>query len=569
VLAAAALLTGVFAAPAGAEEPDPAPTSTAPTSTAPSTPEAPSSSTEPTPTAPSSTEASKPAVAKAERAQVAVSLAFDKASYGTDEDVTFTVKLTNVGGTRAAGITLWQMISDPTDLDVPYDGWGKLRDNPGVTLEPEETFELKVSGKVRDVEKKTAVVRGVLFDESGASASREFSFSVPVTRVDGRAVGTVYGDKNGNGSFEAGEQLAGLKLTLRYVHGSNTYTATSGPDGKFGFDLPAGEYYLGGDVVDGWLFPFRTVRIGPDTEDMLVRGAPPLNGALKASMAFTQDSYQVGELVHITVTLSNSGPIPLTGIVASCNRIGDGYILQGTGPGWGDLVWSRGVTIAAGETRTFDVTDTVPEAAFHRGFVAASCDFGYPEVDIENHADARDQAWVPGDKAIVEGAIGAFDNQGQLTKGVAGVKVVLVSDQHCPVVGERTTDEKGHFEFLDVAPGPEYQLYFLPPKGWKIKYENPTGISVYGPPENHSLWRFEAEEGDAPLPTVPVNPADCSAAPPTSTTGAAGGSGGGQSGGGGLASTGVDALGLGALALAALALGGGLVFSARRRRNAA
>ena len=104
---------------------------------------------------------------------------------------------------------------------------------------------------------------------------------------------------------------------------------------------------------------------------------------------------------------------------------------------------------------------------------------------------------------------------------MAGAKVVLVSDQHCPVVGERTTDEKGHFVFLDVAPGPEYHLYFLPPKGWKIKYENPMGISVYGPPENHYPWRIDAEEGDAPLPTVPVNPADCSAAgTPTSTTGA-------------------------------------------------
>ena len=565
-LAAAALLTGVFAAPAIAEEPTP-------TSTTPSTSEAPpSSSAAPTPTAPSSapveTKPAAPAV-KAERAQVAVSLVFDKDSYTTDEDVRFTFKVTNIGQVRAAGLTVYQQITEATDLDVPYDGWGKLRAEPGVTLEPGESFELAVSGKVRDIEKDTTVVRGVMFDETHFGVSPSFEFSRPITKAPGHAEGLVYGDKNGNGKYDSGEELAGAKLTLRYVHnsGNGVYTATSGDDGKIVFDVPGAEYYIGGEVVDGWLIPFSVVRIGADTH-LTVRGAPPLNGALKALMAFTQDSYKVGDLAHVTVTLANSGPIPLTGIVAACNRIGDPYILSGRTPGWGDLA-ADGVTIAPGETRTFDVSEAVPAAAFNRGIVVASCDFGYEEVDIDNHADAHAQAAVPGAKATVEGTIGVFDNQGNLTKGVAGAKVVLVSDQHCPVVGERTTDAKGHFEFLDVAPGPEFHLYLLPPKGWKVKNENPMWISVYGPPENHYPWRIDAEEGDAPLPTVPANPADCGKpGTPTSTTGAAGGSSGGESGGG-LASTGVDALGLGALALVALALGGGLVIGARRRRHSA
>jgi hypothetical protein len=49
---------------------------------------------------------------------------------------------------------------------------------------------------------------------------------------------------------------------------------------------------------------------------------------------------------------------------------------------------------------------------------------------------------VPGAKAPVEGSVGVFDNQGRLQEGVAGVKVVLVSDQLCPVTGEQTTDVK-------------------------------------------------------------------------------------------------------------------------------
>ncbi|WIY03793.1 SdrD B-like domain-containing protein [Amycolatopsis mongoliensis] len=511
--------------------------------------------------------------AAAERAEVDVSADFDKPSYGTGDDVTFKFKLTNVGQTRAAGLTIYQMISNPDDLNVPYDGWGPLKAAPGLSLEPGETFELPVSGRVRSLDKPTAVVRGVLFDETGASASQTFTFTVPITQEIVHAKGSVYGDANGNGVPDGGEQLGGAKLTLRYTHGSGEYTATSDAQGKFGVDIPAGDYYLGGDVVDGWLFPFRTVHIGPDSDDLLVRGAPPLNGALKASMKFTQDSYRVGDLLHLTVTLSNSGSIPLTGIVAECNRVGDSYILNGTGPGWGDLVYSRGVTIAAGETRTFDVTDTVPAAAFNRGFVFASCDFGYPEVDVDNHAQADAQAAVPGAKVTVDGNVGVFDDHGQLQRGVAGVKVVLVSDLHCPITGETTTDDKGYFAFKDVAPGPAYQLYFQLPDGWKLKYDdsNPMPIWVFGAPTKPQPQVVLAEEGTSPAaPAVPAQPADCAPAGTPTSSNAAGTGGGESTGGGtGLASTGVDALGLGVLALVALGLGGGLVIGSRRRRNAA
>ncbi|MEV4148982.1 hypothetical protein AB0J40_35360 [Amycolatopsis sp. NPDC049691] len=489
-------------------------------------------------------------------------MALDKTTYRTDEDIRFTFTVTNTGSTTAKGLWVSQHIIEPTDLFVPYDpGWGPLTSGkPGVDLEPGKSFVFHGTGKVREVDQATTVLRGVVFDATHFGVG-EFSADAKVVPAPGHAEGVVYGDKNGNGKRDPGEELAGAKLTLRYVNGGGTHTATSGPDGTIVFDVPGAEYYVGGEVVDGWLIPLRVVRIGADTH-LDVRGAPPLNGALKASMAFTQSSYQAGEPAHVTVTLSNSGPIPLRGVVAECNRVGNDYILKGTGPGWGDLVWSRGVTLAAGETRTFDVTETVPKAAFNRGFVAAYCDFGYYEVDIDNHAQARAEAAVPGAKGNVVGDVTHGTGQ-----GLAEVKIVLVSDRHCPVTGEATTDAKGHFEFHDVVPGPAYRLYLLPPKGWKVKYENPTSIDVWGGQD--SRVGIDVVEGDAPLPTVPTNPADCTATTPTSTTAAAGGSGGGQSGGSGLASTGVDALGLGALALIALALGGGRVLGARRRRRSA
>ncbi|WP_233226159.1 SdrD B-like domain-containing protein [Amycolatopsis sp. CA-126428] len=575
-LTAAAVLTSVFAGPAAADEPTP--TATAPaTSEAPSTSEAPAGSEAPEPsTAPSSTQPeNKPAAAQpqaepAQRAQVAASIDLGDDPYPSNEDVHFKIKLTNTGGVTADGVYVYQLTDKPTDLNVPWGGWGDLSSGRGIKLEPDQSFELSGTGSIRDIRLDTVTVRAVLFDKTGFSVSPEFGASAKVTAAPGDASGIVYGDKNGNGSYDAGEKLTGIKLSLRYIHGDVTYTATSDENGTLTFNVPAADYYLGGDVVDGWLFPWRTVHIGKGTK-LDLRGAPPLNGALKASMKFTQDSYKVGDTAHLTVTLANSGKTPLVGIVAECNRIGDPEILQGTGPGWGDLLWSRGVTIGAGETRTFDVTDTVPAAAFNRGFVVAACDFGYPEVDIENHAEASDQAAVPGGVGALAGEVEVYTDQGQVKHGVAGVKVVLTAEQACPVIGEQTTDEKGHFEFRKLVPGLAYKLYFLPPKGWKIKYDNPTSVDVYAPEDNPARLGIQAEEGDAPLPKVPTNPETCTAAASTTpSTGAAsstGGTGGGQSGGSGLASTGVDAIGLGALALLALALGGGLVVGARRRRR--
>lgn len=565
-LTAAAVLTSVFAGPAAAE--DPAPT---PTSTAPSTSEAPSSSE--APPAPSSTQPeSKPAAAQpqaepAERAKVEASITGLEDEYASNEDVHFKFKLTNTGNVTATGVWVSQHIDQPTDLQVGYDpGWGDLTYGRGIKLEPGQTYEVAVTGKIRDISKDTLHVRGVVFDNSNFGIG-EFDAKANVTSAPGEASGVVYGDKNGNGARDNGEELAGVKFTLRYVHGDVTYTATSDSAGNLTFKVPAADYYIGGEVVDGWLFPFRTVHIGEGTK-LDLRGAPPLNGALTASMKFAQDSYKVGDTVHLAVTLANSGKTPLVGIVASCNRVGNPEILNGSGPGWGDLVWTRGVTIGAGETRTFDVTDTVPAAAFNRGFVIAACDFGYPEVDIDHHVDASAKAKVPGGVAALRGDVEVVSDQGQVIRGVPGVKVVLTAEQECPVIGEQTTDEKGHFEFHKLVPGLDYKLYFLPPKGWKIKYDNPTSVDVYAPEDRPAQLGIQAEEGDAPLPAVPTNPATCTAGAPT-TTGAAGGTGGGQSGASGLASTGVDALGLGALALIALALGGGLVFGARRRRRAA
>ncbi|KFU82981.1 hypothetical protein BB31_00400 [Amycolatopsis lurida NRRL 2430] len=559
-------MTGVFAAPALA---DPEPS--APTSSAPATSETPSSTPAPTPSAPP-VENSSPAAPKpeAERARVEASVTFEKPSYKVGEDVRFTFKIKNVGGTRAVGLQVNQFFSEPGSLSIPYEpGWGAWGRAPGVSLEPDETKEVTVTGQIGDLDKDIAVVRGFVSDETGLNAG-EFNGTVPVTKVTGRVAGVVFGDKNGNGKLDDGEQLADIPLTLRYSIGSKEYKATSDADGKIDFgDVPAVEYLLsgGGDSIKGWLFPLKVIRAGADTTDLPIRGVRPLNDALKASVSFTKDTYKPGELAHVTVKLTNYGRLPLVGIVAGCNRAGVDFALKG-GPGWGELEYFAGATIAPGQTRIFDVTEKIPDGALNHGRVSVSCDFGYTDVGIGGNPHASDEAAVPGGIATLAGQVIHTADPDKPAKGLAGVKVVLASDGDCPTIVETATDAEGHFKIANLVPGPKYRLFFAPPQGWRILYDNPISIYVVGPVDNPARLYVEAGQGDEPPPTLPTRRPGCDAS--ATTTPAPGAPGNQASGGGtGLARTGADVLGLGALALATLVLGAGLVFTSRRRRHQA
>ncbi|SFG80095.1 SdrD B-like domain-containing protein [Amycolatopsis regifaucium] len=254
-LAAAAALTGIFAAPAGA---DPEPS--VPVSSAPATSEAPASSEAPAPNAPpAGTSESEAPKQQAERAKIDASVVFEKPEYRTDEDVRFTFKIKNVGNVDAFGVWVSPSFAEPTDLEIPYEpGWRELTSGKeGKNLKQGESFELQVTGKVRDIEKAFTVVKGNLFDKTRFKVG-EFSGGANVIKETSRVAGIVFGDKNGNGALDDGEKLDGVTLTLQYVNGPTKYTATSDANGRIEFgDVPAAEYRFGGEVVKGWLFRSR------------------------------------------------------------------------------------------------------------------------------------------------------------------------------------------------------------------------------------------------------------------------------------------------------------------------
>jgi uncharacterized repeat protein (TIGR01451 family) len=568
-VAAGLLLTGALAvSPAAADPPQdgPAPGTEASSSAPASDP--PSSENSAPAEEPPPSSRQRDAAPAAERPQVEVSLVFDKPSYRTGDLVRFTFRIRNVGTIPAVGVQIFQHIIDPDHLNVIYDpGWGPLGSRPGVTIDPGASFQISVSGNIGDVNVSSVRVNGVVFDETGFGIG-EFDFSAPVTKVFGHAAGTLFADRNGNGVFDNGEALAGATLTLRYQQNwQNAFTATTDAAGRFSFpELPTAAYFIGGEIVNGWLIPFDLLTIDESdrNDHLLVRGAPPLNGALHAELNFTADSYRPGELAHVIVKLSNTGATPMVGIVAACDRAGSHPIDPASG--WDGLATREGVTIAPGQTRTFDVTEKVAEAWIDWGYVPLGCDFGYYEVDIEHHATAGDTAKVPGGITTLAGDVLQWDaQQHQNGPGLAGVRLVLVDKRDCPVVGEITTDGSGHFEFANLAPGPDYQVYSFPPQGWKLSFPgNPTPADVRGGPFPGRMI-ISVEPGEDQLPTAPTQPASCTAtttsAPTTTTTPAPQGRSSS-----GLASTGANVIGLSALGLLALLLGTGVVLTARRRR---
>jgi hypothetical protein len=112
----------------------------------------------------------------------------------------------------------------------------------------------------------------------------------------------------------------------------------------------------------------------------------------------------------------------------------------------------------------------------------------------------------------------------------------------------------------NLQPGPDYNLYFFPPAGWRITSDNPHSAHVIA--ESGGGLGISAEPGDATPPTLPTQPAEC--APPADqapvdVTPQA------RAVAGGLASTGASVIGLSALGAVALLLGVGIVIMGRRR----
>jgi uncharacterized repeat protein (TIGR01451 family) len=492
-----------------------------------------------------------PAVAAAELESVLTMTAtFDKPSYETGEQMTITVTVTNTGAEPVnANANLAGILPDAVQLEL----------DPFVTGEPftlagGESVTHTLTGSAGNPDFTTATIYASLNDWT-AAAIQELRFTVPVTPTFGDVSGVVYYDRNRNWTFDDGEGQRDVVLTWASELHETTRTVTTDGNGRYTLpDLLTGPYSVTGTGLGGLQVGRQRVTVGKSGVDgLLLRGTAPVSGLL-ASMEFTKDTYAKDEAPIVLVTLTNTGDLTLSRIVAACNKNGSTAGLSGRGAGWGALA-DAGMDIPPHSTVVLKATEPMPEGAHDSGYVTADCEFRYPEVESSFNPRAYAEALVPGQLGDLEGVVARGETF------VAGVRVVLVPKDGCAVTADVTTAEDGTFAFRQVPVG-RYRAYVFPPTGWHVT-ENPSPAEVVGP----NFLFVVLEPGDRPLPTLPsCQPAaNLLTTAPTPSTPAA--SVPRAAPVPALAHTGVNILAPGIAGLLALLAGAGAVFLARTAKE--
>ncbi|SEP63078.1 hypothetical protein SAMN05216188_10111 [Lentzea xinjiangensis] len=494
---------------------------------------------------------------------------FEKPSYESHETVRFWLTVTNVGGATAERVKLSFPI---LDVDMPEDEWGDFSyHGAGIRLAPGESRTFEGSGTIREFRDGKLVLWGS-FDFEGRPNPHQSGYrgEVAVVQTKGAVNGVVYTDKNRNGQQDAGEAAAGAVVEANGGAPYGYFKTTTDADGRYSFkDIPSGDYYIGYTLADGWIVHTDNSGSRPRVQpgavvELVARAERPYHESLSATLALDKDVYQVGEQAKITITLTNSGDRALDNIFAWCNRIGDENQLGGRPggadlTGWGELIPpGKGVTVGAGETRTFVATEEVPPGAHAYGKVIASCGFAPYAGWNTDAAEASDTARVPGGFGSLTGEL-YYDRNGNWTvdagEAIGNTRIVLRDRERNVDVAETFSDDKGNVRF-DRVPAGEYWAWIDGP--WKFEGEWDGHVLVFAGRE----WNvsFTVVPGPAPV-------RDDSTTPPPAAP-AAGGGAGDAGPGDALAKTGASVLGLGLVGALLVAFGFGASLLGRQRRTA-
>ncbi len=299
---------------------------------------------------------------------------FDKADYGSGDDVsgTVTIKNTDPGSAHGAFVRPFG-----TNLSTWHFDEG---DNEGVAVPAGGTLVLGFTASIADPDQPIAMTVDLKASPNLPSPTLLEAYgTATVTKVTGSADGVLYFDANGNGQYDQGEGLAGA--TVKFSGGVPYHDEpllTTDSDGRFAVtDIPAGHYWPTVSGVGGLVAPSIDVHLGEQPQHILVEARHKVSDTLDASLALNADTYVVGDIAHVTVTLTNTGEQDLAGISTRCNQAGDQDQLTGAGTGWGDLRrGGSGVIVPADSTMTFDVTEAVRPGSGADGRVRVVCQFG-------------------------------------------------------------------------------------------------------------------------------------------------------------------------------------------------
>jgi uncharacterized repeat protein (TIGR01451 family) len=509
---------------------------------------------------------------------------FDKTAYRSSEIIKLTISITNIGTGTALRVF----------MDGPLSGPGYRMLNPesgifagpgaAVNIPPGQTYTVEQDGYAADPTSGTVTYSGEVIQGTGQvlhSYPDPVNISASVTAITASYGGTVFADDNANGQQDSGEHgLPGITVTLNGPFGGlgtstggTDFTATTDAQGHFQLDnLPGGEYF---DHVTG--VPAGSVVHSPDTLGVvLVDGSPgqtsesypvvrQLSDTLHATMSFDESSYRVGESAHLTVTLTNTGTTPITGIQASCDHVGDANQVMGLGNGW-EVLQGAGLTVDAGQTTTLHLSELVMADSGAQGMFFAECVFGPNAIN-------GDFSGFPDPQTSVK-ALPALTNTSTFTLKLIDDDPIGPSVQGAALLLDPATQDPISWRLsipatFEAIPDGTYELQIQ--ANWK-RAPGETGILHTPGDLKNGEWVVHVLPASSPEPPPTVPPTSTTTPPPTTTTTtpAAGASAGDETTTGGgqpLPFTGAyNVVGFTIAALALLAAGTATILFTKRRK---
>ena len=296
-------------------------------------------------------------------------VSFDQASYRSNQPITTTVTITNLGTAPAEDVQLFVISSasfSMPNIDFTGAGDGLNTGFAGLELPPGATVSASDVGYSADPASGFVEFAPTLLEGDGGTGQIGIDGATavaPVTAVFGDYTGTLAtSGTDVDGRPLPRQPLAGATVTLISDKGDNTsFQATTDALGHFTFThVPGGPYFIDFQPPGGWVTSERRIEVDDSGFEVnpLYLATRPLSESLTAAISFDDPSYAPGDTAHMTITLDNLTNHVITGVGADINPADESFVFNG-GPGWAPFVAGGSVNLPPGVS-TFHVSETVP-----------------------------------------------------------------------------------------------------------------------------------------------------------------------------------------------------------------